>query len=203
MKELQLKARKVFKGLDDRDFQILGFFYLSEKPASKYDAMKTLPQIPRATLYRKVGRLRDKGFLRVVQTKPFEAIPKKGPVELLDVKVVKGLLAGLGCMHTQVSAEVFGRLPETGSRLFQVLDPQFQYEFYDKLFDVLIEMNEDLTDKEVDLYLLFYQLALKKPEVAIDFVQKAQLLGLDTRARFVKEIMKVLSFMKEEFGKDV
>jgi hypothetical protein len=133
MLSLQQKAQKIFKGLDEKDYKILGTLRQLE-PASPYDVFKQIKkQIYRATFYRKFNNLCEKGFIKEIKTREDKTT--------YHVTEIKGALALFGA----------GLKLDPSDMLPQTLKSADFEDFAEKLFDYLISVGEDLTDKPMNL----------------------------------------------------
>lgn len=198
---LKEKARKVFKGLSEKDYAILKFF-CEKGPTSKYKASVTLKkQIPRATIYRKIQNLKEKEFLKVVGHEKFERGSLKSDVEILSVETVKSSLAVFGSgIEPRKVIETPSLVEKRKSIIIGKLGSYEKIlEFQNNILDSLIEVNEDLTDKKGDLnilHIIYTILLVRKP----DYMNKLlnQCMGKEYNKKAVQEFIKTVKFLQKE-----
>ncbi len=194
---LREKVRNVFKGLTREDFAILKFFY-EKGSGSKYEASVNL-KIPRATVYRKIQTLKEKGFLKVVDKKIFQRGSLKSEVEILTC-TLKGFLASLGSdinLHKILESSP-SEISLENSTITKITSYDLQLELFNKLFESLNDLNEDLTDKKVDLNLLFLNLIFKNPDYIVKLLNKAGVRMENLKV--TREILKLAEFLKRELS---
>jgi hypothetical protein len=195
---LRENVRKVFKGLTSEDFEILRFFY-EKGQGSKYEASVNLKKIPRATVYRKIQTLKQKGFLKVVDKKIFQRGSLKSEVEILTY-TLKGFLATLGSninLHKILENSPL-EVSLENSLMTKIASYELQLELFNKLFENLSDLNEDLTDKKVDLNLLFLNLMLKNPDYVVKLLGKAGVRIENLKV--TREILKLADVLRKEFS---
>jgi hypothetical protein len=195
---LRENVRKVFKGLTSEDFEILRFFY-EKGQGSKYEASVNLKKIPRATVYRKIQTLKQKGFLKVVDKKIFQRGSLKSEVEILTY-TLKGFLATLGSninLHKILENSPL-EVSLENSLMTKIASYDLQLELFNKLFENLSDLNEDLTDKKVDLNLLFLNLMLKNPDYVVKLLGKAGVRIENLKV--AREILKLADVLRKEFS---
>jgi len=198
---LKEKARKVFKGLDGFDYAILRYF-CEKGPTSKYKASVTLKnQIPRATIYRRIQNLKDKGFLKVVGHKKFERGTLKVDVEILSAETLKSSLAiyGSGIEPRKVIEQPSSEEKRKSILIQRLGSYEKILEFQNNVLDSLIEVNEDLTDKKGDLNILnilYAMLLVRRP----DYMSKLlnQCIGKEYNKKAVQEFIKAVKFLQKE-----
>lgn len=195
---LRDNVKRVFRGLAENDFDILKFFY-QRGPKSKYEASNELKQIPRATIYRKINALRDKGFLTVVDSKQFKRGSLTSEVEFLMPKSLKGYLAVLGTdINIHKTLKEFTDLQSEIIR--EIFSPEKLLEIYNKIFETI---NDDLTDTNLDFNTLFFSFIINNPEYVRDLLNQSGLRG-EERIKHLKELLDLAEkVQKEYFGKGV
>jgi DNA-binding MarR family transcriptional regulator len=197
---LRENVRKVFKGLTSEDFDILKFFY-EKGQGSKYEASVNL-KIPRATVYRKIQTLKQKGFLKVVDKKTFQRGSLKSEVEILTY-TIKGFIATLGSninLHKILESSP-SEISLENSLITKITSYDLQLELFNRLFESLSDLNEDLTDKKVDLNLLFLNLMLKNPDYVVKLLGKAGVRIENLKV--TREILKLADVLRKEFSGEV
>jgi len=199
---LRENVRKLFKGLSSEDFDILKFFYEKRK-ASKYEASVNL-KIPRATVYRRIQVLKEKGFLEVVDKKTFQRGSLKSEVEILKY-TVKGILATFG---SNINLREFfeGLPPEIkieSSTIAKLASYEVQLEFFNKLFEKLNYLNEDLTDKRVDLNTianLYLYLAFTNMDFLNYIIELSKKIGIKTESlELSREVLRLLEILIKKY----
>jgi len=207
---LKEKARKVFKGLDDADYNILRFFY-EKGPTSKYKAsryferkekLKPKMKIPRATIYRKIKKLKDKQFLKVVGLDKFERGKLKSDVDILSAETFKGNFAVLG---SGIDPQRVFTQPSSKDRLIKKsVTYNKQFEFFNTVLDSFVELDVDLTDEigsvSKMMHLLNTALLSQRP----NYVEKSmERLGVPRDIKkAIRGFTKLTKFLQKEFEKE-
>jgi hypothetical protein len=208
---LKEKARKVFKGLDDDDYNILRFF-CEEGPTSKYKASryfdgetekKPIKKIARATIYRKIQNLKEKQFLKVVGHEKFERGSLKSDVEILSVETFKGGYAVFGSGVDP--AKIFEEPRSEDSMIKKTASIERQFDFANNSFDSLIELGIDLTERKGSFpdmaYLINTALLIRRPQYIAKLMEQHGVPGDIKKA--IKNFTTLTKFLREDFRKGV
>jgi hypothetical protein len=210
---LKEKARKVFKGLDDDDYSIIEFFY-SEKGSSKYEASryfegkeakKPIKQIARATIYRNIQTLKEKGFLEVIGHDKFERGSLKSDIEILNSQTVKGHFAVFGSGMNPHKVLIEPSLTDKSKSVILrkgAASYERMLEFVNNVFDSAIDMNENLTDLK-GMHFFHYVntlLLIKHPDYVQDYIKKSvgEPLGFDVR-KMANEMTKLSKAIEKDW----
>jgi len=208
---LKEKARKVFKGLDDGDYAILRFF-CEEGPASKYKASRYLEgkterkpeqKIARATVYRKIEDLKNKQFLKVIRHEKFERGSLKSDIQILSAETVKGGFAVFGSGIDPI--KVLEEPPSKDYLIRKTASYEKQLELFNNIFDSLIELGIDLTERKGSfpdmMHFLNSALLIRRPQ----YISKSlEQLGVPNDIRkALRSFSKLTKFLQEDFRKEV
>lgn len=195
---LRDNVQRVFRGLAENDFAILKFFY-QRGPKSKYEASNELKQIPRATIYRKINALRDKGFLTVVDSKQFKRGSLTSEVQFLMIKSLKGYLAVLG-----TNVNIYKTLKEFTDLQSETIQELFSSEKLIEIYNEIFEsINEDLTESDLHFNTLFFSFIINNPDYVKKLLNQAGLRG-EERIKHLRELLDLAKkVQKEYFGKGV